>query len=267
MPASTPSDTAAPTTRGPLLVVFLTVFIDLLGFGIVLPVLPRQVTPYLDAIGLSPLGGGAGGAVIGLLSALMGIGGGAITNLLLTLHGVDIRRAISTAAGVGVLIALPGTLGYVAAGWGKPLPKGRALGFAYVESYGALCAQVVEASLEDGEVKVHRVVCVLDCARVVTPDGARNQVEGGIVQGLSSGLYEGIEIADGACQNRNFDGYRLMRMNEAPPVIETIFVENDEVIGGVGEPPVPPATPALVNALFALTGKPIRKLPIVQNLG
>ena len=154
-----------------------------------------------------------------------------------------------------------------AAGWGKPLPKGRALGFAYVESYGALCAQVVEASLEDGEVRVHRVVCVLDCARVVTPDGARNQVEGGIVQGLSSGLYEGIEIADGACQNRNFDGYRLMRMNESPPVIETIFVENDEVIGGVGEPPVPPATPALVNALFALTGKPIRKLPIIQNLG
>lgn len=154
-----------------------------------------------------------------------------------------------------------------AADWGKPLPAGRARGFAYVESYGSLCAQVVEASLEDGEVRVHRVVCVLDCARVVTPDGARNQVEGGVVQGLSSGLFEGIEVADGACANRNFDGYRLMRMNESPPVIETVFIENDEVIGGVGEPPLPPATPALVNALFALTGKPIRKLPIAANLG
>lgn len=150
--------------------------------------------------------------------------------------------------------------------WGKPLPKGHARGFAFVASYGSLCAQVVEASIENGEAKVHRVTCVLDCAKVVTPDGARNQVEGGVIQSLSTALFEGIEIADGRCTNSNFDGYRLMRINEAPKRIDTVFIENAETIGGVGEPPVPPATPALVNALVALTGKPIRKLPIGDAL-
>ncbi len=152
--------------------------------------------------------------------------------------------------------------------WGKPLAKGRARGFAFVYSFASLCAHVVEASLTDGVVTVHKVTCVIDCARVVTPDGARNQMEGGIVQGLSTALFEGIEVANGACQNRNFDSYRLMRMNEAPKVIETIFIENDEpVLGGIGEPGLPPATPALVNALAKLTGKPIRKLPIMATLG
>ncbi|MCE3288251.1 MAG: aldehyde dehydrogenase, partial [Caulobacter sp.] len=151
--------------------------------------------------------------------------------------------------------------------WGKPLPAGRARGFAFVYSFASLCAHVVEASLKDGEVTLHKVTCVIDCARVVTPDGARNQMEGGIVQGLSTALFEGIEIAGGACTNRNFDGYRLMRMNEAPKVIETIFIENDEpVLGGIGEPGLPPATPALVNALVQLTGKPIRRLPISPAL-
>lgn len=151
--------------------------------------------------------------------------------------------------------------------WGKPLPKGRARGFAFVYSFASLCAHVVEASLNGSEVVVHKVTCVIDCARVATPDGARNQMEGGIVQGLSTALFEGIEVANGSCQNRNFDGYRLMRMNEAPKVIETIFIENDEpVLGGIGEPGLPPATPALVNALAKLTGKPIRRLPISATL-
>jgi len=150
--------------------------------------------------------------------------------------------------------------------WGKPLKKGHARGFAYVESYASLCAQVVEASIENGEVRIHKVACALDCAQIVTPDGARNQVEGGIIQGLSSGLFESIEIADGRAQNANFDGYRILRMNESPHAVTTVFIENGETIGGVGEPPLPPATPALVNALAALTGKPIRKLPIVAAL-
>ena len=150
--------------------------------------------------------------------------------------------------------------------WGKPLAAGRARGFAYVESYGSLCAQVVEVSLKDGAVTIHKATCVLDCAQVVTPDGARNQVEGGMIQGLSSGLFEGIEIAGGQATSRNFDSYRIMRINEAPHAVTTVFIENSETIGGVGEPPVPPATPALVNALFALTGKPIRKLPIAATL-
>jgi isoquinoline 1-oxidoreductase beta subunit len=153
-----------------------------------------------------------------------------------------------------------------ASDWGKPLAKGRARGFAFVFSFNSLCAQVVEASLENGEVRLHRVTCVMDCGRVVTPDGALNQMQGGIVQGLSTALFEGIEVADGTCRNRNYDSYRIMRINEAPAVIETLFIENDEVIGGIGEPGLPPATPALVNALAALTGKPIRKLPIMAQL-
>lgn len=154
----------------------------------------------------------------------------------------------------------------LAGDWGKPLQAGHARGFAYVESYGSLCAQVVEASIENGEVRIHKVACALDCAQVVTPDGARSQVEGGIIQGLSSGLFEGIEIAAGQATNRNFDSYRIMRIHEAPHAVTTVFIENAETIGGVGEPPVPPATPALVNALVALTGKPIRKLPISAAL-
>ncbi len=150
-----------------------------------------------------------------------------------------------------------------AAGWGTPLPAGRARGIAYVESYGSLCAEVVEASLADGRPRVHRVTVALDCGRVISRDGARAQVEGGVVQGLSAALGEAVEIRGGAVANRNFDGYRLLRMPDAPARIDVQFIESGETIGGVGEPPLPPAAPALVNALFALTGRPIRRLPIL----
>jgi isoquinoline 1-oxidoreductase beta subunit len=150
------------------------------------------------------------------------------------------------------------------AGWGTPLPKGRARGIAYVESYGSLCAEVVEASLVDGRPKVHRVTVALDCGRVVSRDGVVAQVESGVVQGLSAALGEAVRIEGGAVANRNFDGYRLLRMPDAPARIDTHIIESGETMGGVGEPPLPPAAPALVNALFALTGKPVRKLPILS---
>jgi isoquinoline 1-oxidoreductase beta subunit len=146
--------------------------------------------------------------------------------------------------------------------WGKPLPKGRARGFAYFESYGSLCAQVAEVSLENGVPKVHKVVCVLDCGSVVLPDGAKSQVEGGVIMGLSAALYEQASIAKGALVERNFDAYRILRMKEAPPIVEAHFIESGEAMGGVGEPPTPPAFAAVVNALATLTGKRVRKLPV-----
>jgi isoquinoline 1-oxidoreductase beta subunit len=152
------------------------------------------------------------------------------------------------------------------AGWGTPLPAGRARGFAYVESYGSLCAQVIEASLEDGKPRIHRVVAVLDCGSVVLPDGVRSQIEGGVIQGLSSALGERIVVADGRAQNTNFDSYPLMRIGATPAVIEAHVIESGERMGGVGEPPVPPATPALVNALSALLGRRIRSLPVTEAL-
>ncbi len=152
-----------------------------------------------------------------------------------------------------------------AAGWGQPLPKGRARGMAFVESYGSLCAEVAEVSLRDGKPFVHRVVCALDCGSVVLPDGVRSQVEGGIVQGLSAALGEAVGIAQGRATERNFDTYPLLRITQSPERIETIVIESGETMGGVGEPPLPPIAPAVVNALAALTGKPIRELPLSRH--
>lgn len=152
-----------------------------------------------------------------------------------------------------------------AAGWGESLPKGRARGMAFVECYGSLCAEVAEVSLRDGRPFVHRVVCALDCGSIVLPDGVRSQVEGGIVQGLSAVLGEAVNVAGGAAVERNFDTYSMLRITDAPERIETIIIESGEPMGGVGEPPLPPLAPAVVNALAALTGKPIRELPLSRH--
>jgi isoquinoline 1-oxidoreductase beta subunit len=152
------------------------------------------------------------------------------------------------------------------AGWGTPLPAGRARGFAYVESYGSLCAQVAEVSMRDGKPVVHRVVVALDCGRQVLPDGVRSQIEGGVIQGLSTALGEKIVIAEGRVQNANFDNYRVLRVDEAPPVIEAHVIESGERMGGVGEPPVPPITPAVANAVSRLIGRRVRRLPITDEL-
>lgn len=149
--------------------------------------------------------------------------------------------------------------------WGGPLPPGHARGFAYFESFNALSAHVVEASLTDGVPKVHRVTAVLDCGRVILPDGARSQMEGGVIMSLSTALYEAVTVKDGRAEQRNFDSYRLMRMGEAP-VVDVHFIESGESLGGVGEPGLPPTTPALVNALSAALGRRIRSLPVMEAL-
>ncbi len=152
-----------------------------------------------------------------------------------------------------------------AAGWREALPPGRAHGMAYVESYGSLCAEVAEVSLRDGRPFVHRVVCALDCGSIVLPDGVRSQVEGGVVQGLSAAMGEAVNIAGGGALERNFNTYPLLRIEDAPARIDTIIIESGETMGGVGEPPLPPIAPAVVNALVALTGKPIHELPLSRH--
>lgn len=148
------------------------------------------------------------------------------------------------------------------AGWGKPLAKGVFQGIAVHESFGSFVAQVAEVSVgADGNVKVHRVVCAVDCGQVVNPDTVVAQMEGGIIFGLTAALYGEITIKDGRVQQKNFYDYKMLRMNETPP-IEVYIVPSNEKHGGVGEPGTPPIAPAVVNAIFAATGKRIRSLPI-----
>lgn len=151
------------------------------------------------------------------------------------------------------------------AGWGGKLPDGHAHGIAFFASFGALSAHVVQASLADGTPRVHKVTAVLDCGDVVLPDGARSQMEGGVIMGLSAALYEAVTVQGGRADQRNFDTYRLMRHSEAP-VVDVHFIASGAALGGVGEPGLPPTAPAVVNALSVLAGKRIRHLPVVEAL-
>lgn len=152
------------------------------------------------------------------------------------------------------------------AGWGSPLPKGWGRGVAVHESFNSFVAQVAEVSVAaDGSFKVERVVCAVDCGLAVTPDVVRAQMEGSVGFGLSAALHGEITIEDGRAGQGNFDDYRQLRMAEMPRV-EVHIVPSDLPPTGVGEPGVPPIAPALVNALFAATGKRIRKLPIGRRV-
>src|SRR5437867_1722240 len=148
------------------------------------------------------------------------------------------------------------------AGWGKSLPQGRGRGIAVHDSFGSYIAHVAEVSVsKKGKVKVHRVVCAIDCGPVVNPDTVRAQMEGAVVFGLTAALHGEITLENGRVKQRNFHDYPLLRMNEMPAV-EAHIVPNDDKMGGVGEPGVPPVAPAVCNAIFAATGKRIRRLPI-----
>lgn len=148
-----------------------------------------------------------------------------------------------------------------ASGWGTPLPAGHARGVAVHKSFGSYVAQVAEVSLEGKKVRVHRVVCAVDCGKVINPDTIRAQVESGIVYGLSAALYGQVRIDKGRAVESNFHDYKVVRMAEMPRV-ETHIVTNNDPIGGIGEVATPPIAPAVCNAIFALTGKPVRSLPI-----
>ena len=147
------------------------------------------------------------------------------------------------------------------AGWGSALPKGRARGIAVHESFGSVCAQVAEVSLEGNDIRVHRVVAAFDCGLVVNPLTVEAQVQSAISYGLSAALFSEITLKDGRVEQSNFHDYRVLRMNEMPQVEVHIATGGDKPTG-VGEPGVPPVAPAVANALFALTGKRVRALPL-----
>ncbi len=152
------------------------------------------------------------------------------------------------------------------AGWGSALPPGTGRGIAIVESFGTIVAEVVEASVgEDGRPKVLKAWAVVDCGTTVNPLNAEAQIAGGLIMGLSSAIGEAITLENGAVVQSNFNDYPVLKLANAPPVIDVHFIESGAKMGGIGEPGLPPASPALANALFAATGKRIRSLPLLTQ--
>ncbi|MBY0306148.1 MAG: molybdopterin-dependent oxidoreductase [Sphingomonas sp.] len=150
-------------------------------------------------------------------------------------------------------------------GWGTPLPAGTGRGIAIVESFNTIAAHVTEARLnDDGSPKVIKVTAVVDCGTVVNPRNAEAQVMGGIVMGLSTAIGEAITLDKGAVQQSNFNDYPVLKLADAP-IIDVHFINSGHEMGGLGEPGLPPAAPALANALFAATGKRVRQLPILAQ--
>ena len=147
---------------------------------------------------------------------------------------------------------------------GQAAARGRGRGIAVVECFGGWTAEVAEVSIENGQPRVHRVVCAVDCGTVVNPQQVEAQMQSAIVYALSAALYGHITFKDGKVEQGNFDDYPVMRMAESPR-IEVYIVPSAENPGGVGEPGTPTAAPAVANAIFALTGKRIRDLPFSQH--
>ncbi|MBV8211061.1 MAG: xanthine dehydrogenase family protein molybdopterin-binding subunit [Burkholderiaceae bacterium] len=150
--------------------------------------------------------------------------------------------------------------------WRKPLPTGRARGIAACECFGSFVAQVAEVSVSAGHPRIHRVVCAVDCGQIVNPEAIKRQIEGGVIFGISAALYGNISLKDGRVEQGNFDDYRVIRMGEAPP-IDVHILASSEKPGGVGEIGTPPTAPAVCNAIFSLTGKRVRKLPVAALEG
>jgi len=147
------------------------------------------------------------------------------------------------------------------AAWGTPLPPGRARGVAVAESFGSFVAEVAEVSITNGVVRVHKVTCAVDCGHVVNPGIVAAQMEGAIAYGITAALKGEITLEKGRVKQGNFLDYPLLRMDEMPEVSVHI-VPSTENPGGVGEPGTPPIAPAVANAVSALTGTRVRKLPI-----
>jgi len=151
------------------------------------------------------------------------------------------------------------------AGWGKPLPAGVFRGIAQTMGFGSYVAAVAEVSVDaEGELKIHRIVAATDPGYVVNPQQVEAQVEGSFAYGLSAALYGECTVKDGRIEQRNFDTYPLLKMAQMPPV-ETVMVPSGGFWGGVGEPTIAVAAPAVLNAIFAATGKRIRDLPLKNH--
>ena len=172
---------------------------------------------------------------------------------------LDFRRALMSKhpKHLGVLNAVAEK-----AGWGKPLPAGIHRGIAQFMGYGSYSAAVAEVSVSDrGQLKVHRMVLALDCGHVVNPDQIAAQVEGSVAYGLTATLYGECKVKDGRMVDLNFDTYQIMQIAEMPKV-ETVLVPTHDFWGGVGEPTICVVAPAVLNAIHAATGKPVRNLPL-----
>lgn len=149
------------------------------------------------------------------------------------------------------------------ADWGRPAP-GRHQGVAVHASFGSVVTEIAEVSVDNGRIRVHRVVCAVDCGLVVNPDIARAQMEGGIIFGLTAALKSHITLENGGVKQSNFHDYPLLRMDETP-AIEVYFVDRDAPPSGVGEPGTPPIAPAVANAVYAATGQRLRRMPFVLD--
>lgn len=151
------------------------------------------------------------------------------------------------------------------AGWGKKLPAGRALGVALMEGYGTYMAQIAEVSVSGGDIKVHKVTVACDCGRMVNPGIVRQQLESGIVYGLSHALYSDITVTNGRVDQNNFNDFRILRTTETPEMDITL-VDSTEKPGGTGEPSTSLIAPAVANAVFTATGKRMRSMPFAKAL-
>ncbi|QDG49378.1 xanthine dehydrogenase family protein molybdopterin-binding subunit [Persicimonas caeni] len=150
-------------------------------------------------------------------------------------------------------------------GWGTALDDGWGRGIAVHKSFGSYCAQVIEAGVFDGEIQVRRVACAIDCGLALNPDVVASQMESCIAQGLSAAIWQKIDFEDGRVAQANFDTFPFIRMHQVPQ-IDVAVVDSDEDPTGVGEPGLPPVAPALAGAVFAATGKRLRKMPFVDAL-
>src|SRR5256885_15815757 len=152
------------------------------------------------------------------------------------------------------------------AGWGRPLPPGSGRGISLLHAFGSYLAQVALVSVsKQGEVRVARVVCAVDCGIVVNPDTVKAQIESGIIFRISGVLWGEITFKDGRVEQHNFNDYRVLRLNEAP-VIEVHVVQSSEAPGGIGEPGTSAGMPAVTDAIFAAAGKPVRQPAVKDQL-
>jgi len=152
------------------------------------------------------------------------------------------------------------------AGWGTPLPKGRGRGISLQFAFGSYLAQVAEVEVaKDGSVRVHRVTCAMDCGTLVNPDTVQAQIQSGVIFGVTAALYGEISLKNGRVEQSNFDNYQILRINEAP-AIEVHVIKSSEPPGGMGEAGTSGIVPAVANAVFAATGKRLRKMPIDANM-
>ena len=145
--------------------------------------------------------------------------------------------------------------------WGSTLPDGHGRGIAASYNQGAWVAEVAEVTVRDDRLTINRIVAAIDCGLIINPQGAENQVQGGIIEGISAALMGEITVKDGVVEQSNFHDYRICRMHQVPD-IEVHFIEREDAPRGLGEPPLPPVAPAISNAVFAATGQRIRELPL-----